>query len=329
MKKTSIAAMGLVALTALAMTACSSGGPAETEGEEAAALTPITVMFAPVHYEAALLADAEGYFEEAGLDVTLKAGADPAAIVSQVLSGEVQIGSTSWGGLSAAVAEGMPVQGIAGNGIVSTEFDSSGVLVREDSDIQTVADLAGRTVGVVGIGNGAEIPLFLQAIDEGMADPATEINQVAIPYPGMQAALESGTVDAVFPTDPFYFQMLEAGARQVAAPVREYQGNSPITIWTASTQWIEENTETVEAFQDAMERAFEFYSLEENKERVLEVRAEHLQTEVSKVSQVITPMSLAINIPELQTQLDAMNEFGFMPELKAADLFWSGTPFNE
>ncbi|MBP1326343.1 ABC-type nitrate/sulfonate/bicarbonate transport system substrate-binding protein [Leucobacter exalbidus] len=328
-KKKLLGTVGVAAITAIAFTACSSGGGTDASGGSGDELTPITVLYAPVHYETAMIAQTEGYFEDAGLDVTLKAGADPAAIVSQVLSGEVEIGATSWGGLSASVAEGMPVVGIAGNGVVSTEIDTSGVLVAADSPIETVADLRGKTVGVVGIGNGTEIPLLLQAIDEGIADPVNEITQVAIPYSGMQAAIESGTVDSVFPADPFYFQMLDAGAKQVAAPVREYQGNSPITVWASATKWVEENPDTAEAFQSAMQQAFDYYEKEENKDAVLQFRADELQVPIDKVSQVLSPMSLAINVPELQAQLDAMHDFGYMRELKAQDMFWSGTPLNE
>lgn len=330
MKKPLKPLIGIAAIAALALTACSGGGESNDSGgsAEEGGLTKLSIQVAPIQYEPAKIAEQEGFFEAAGLEVEISVGAGPAEMLAQVVSGEVDIAATSWSVLAQSINEGMPVLGVAGNGIVSPDFDSSGVLVAADSSIQSVKDLEGGTVGVVGLGTGTEIPLFMQAVDEGIADPATAIEQVAIPYAGMQAALESGTVDAVFPADSFYFQILDSGARQIASPVREYQGKAPVTIWTARTDWIESNEATLEKFQEAMGQAIDFYMDEANKDAVLEIRAEHLGVPVAEVPSTLVPMSLAINFPELQTQLDAMYDFEYLPEVKADDLFWAGAPRN-
>lgn len=331
MKKIATPLIGLAAAAVLTLTAC-GGGSAAPETDEGAgdALTKLSIQVAPIQYEPALIAQQQGYFEDAGLEVDITFGAGPAEMLAAVVSGEVDIAATSWSALAQAVNEGMPVAGIAGNGIVSSEFDSSGVLVAADSDIQTVADLEGKTVGVVGIGTGTEVPLFMQALEEGVEDPEGTITQVAIPYAGMQAALESGTVDAVFPADSFYFQIKESGARQIATPVREFQGNAPVTVWTSKTDWIEANTDTLERFQEAMGNAIDFYMDKANEDAVLQVRADHLEVSIDELpSRTLVPMSLAINFPELQTQLDAMKTFGHLPEMESAELFWTGAPRNE
>jgi ABC-type nitrate/sulfonate/bicarbonate transport system substrate-binding protein len=333
MKKKTLPLLGLAAAAALALSACggSSAPEAETGGStDSAQPTKISIQVAPIQYEPALIAQQEGYFEEAGLDVDITFGAGPAEMLAAVVAGEVEIAATSWSALAQAVNEGMPVEGIAGNGIVSPDFDSSGVLVAADSPIQTVADLEGKTIGVVGIGTGTEVPLFMQALEEGVEDPEGTITQVAIPYAGMQAALESGTVDAVFPADSFYFQIKESGARQIASPVREFQGKAPVTIWTSKVDWVEANADTVERFQEAMSKAIDFYMDEANEDAVLQVRADHLEVSIDELpSRTLVPMSLAINFPELQTQLDAMKTFGHLPEMQSADLFWQGAPRNE
>ena len=76
------------------------------------------------------------------------------------------------------------------------------------------------------------VDIELQAL-EGAGVDVDSVKEVAIPYAGMQAALEQGTVDAVVPADSFYHQMVDAGFVSISNPVREYQGNMPVTVWTA------------------------------------------------------------------------------------------------
>lgn len=327
MKKNTFPLIALAAAAALTLSACGGGSSNDAATDvNGDALIPLTVQVSPIQYEPAVIALQEGYFEDAGLDVTITFGAGPSEMIASALSGDSDVVSTSWAALAQAVAEGSPVSGFMGNGIVSEEIDSSGVLVREDSPIKTVADLEGKSVAVVGIGTGTEIPLFLAAVDAGIENPETSITQVAIPYAGMQASIESGTVDAYFPADSFYFQMLEAGAREIANPVREFQGGNPTTIWTASDKWLADNGDTIERFETAMVQAFEFYMDPANEDATLQVRADHLDVPLEELpTRVLVPMSVDINGEALQTQLDAVSKYSGMPEVTVEELFWSGS----
>lgn len=131
------------------------------------------------------------------MDVGIVNGADPAAQIASAISGEVDIATGSWVNVATSVAQGLPIKAMASNGVVNPDVDNSGVLVAKDSAITELADLKGKTIGVIGVKTGSDLPLFQALEDAGVG--ADEFSEVSVPYARMQAAVETGTVDAVVP----------------------------------------------------------------------------------------------------------------------------------
>lgn len=311
----------------LFLSAC--GEPAASEGEdESQEITSLRVVTAPIQFETAHLAENEGIFEEHGLEVEVLSGADPAAMLSQVVSGDADMASGSWINVATSVAQGVPVSVLAGNGQVSDEIDNSGVLVSEDSEITDLSDLEGKAIGVVGVNTGGDIPV-LQAI-EGAGLDADDVDRVAIPYSGMQAALEQGTVDAVVPADSFYHQMLDAGFVSISNPVREYQGNMPVTVWTARQDWLDENGEVAQKFTAAMDEAIAMYEDPDHLDLVKEMHAEVNQIDPSEAPESYVPADVTLNLGEAQSGIDAMANFGLIDEaIDVEEVLWSEAPRRE
>lgn len=264
-------------------------------------------------------------FEEQGLDVEIVNGADPASQLAQVVSGDVDISTGSWINVATSVAQGVPVNVVGGNGMVDDEVDNSGVLVSKDSGITDLAGLKGKTIGVVGVKTGGDIPV-LQAL-EGAGINIDDVKEVAIPYAGMQAALEQGTVDAVVPADSFYHQLLDAGFISISNPVREYQGNMPVTVWTAKTDWLDKNSATAEKFLAAMTEAVAFYEDPSNLAAVQKINATANQIDIAKAPKDFVPADVTINVKEAQDGIDAMVHFELMEKAVTVDeVLWTNTP---
>lgn len=319
-----VAAMAVMAVMSLA--ACgdaseASGGSGSAEAET----TSLRVATAPIQFEMVHLAENEGIFDKHGLDVEIVNGADPAALLAQVVSGDVDMATGSWINVATSVAQGVPVQVFASNGMVSDKTDNSGVLVPKDSGITSLAGLEGKTIGVVGVNTGGDIPV-LQAL-EGAGVDVDKVKEVAIPYSGMQAALEQGTVDAVVPADSYYHQMLDAGFESISNPVREYQANMPVTVWTARTDWLAENGEDAKKFTEAMDEAIAMYEDPANLDRVKEMHAKVNQIDPSAAPETYVPADVTVNVAEAQAGIDAMAHFGLMPESISVDeVLWSEAP---
>jgi NitT/TauT family transport system substrate-binding protein len=315
-------------LTLLSLAAC---GTSTTPAAGAAAggsegKSSIKVVVAPIHFETAYVAKEKGYFDEAGLSVEIVPGADPSANLAQTVSGQADITTASWGVMTTATAKGMPVKVISGNGVVDPNADNSGIVIPKNSPIKTVADLKGKNVGVNGVNTGGDIPM-LQAAKAAGIDPKS-LTEIAIPYAGMQAALEQGTVEAVFTADSYYHQLVDAGFKSIASPVREFQGNMPVTVWAATDTWLKSNPGTAKKFNEAMAKAATFYNDPANAQAIVDITARVKGVDASKVNpKAYVPVNTSINLSTGQAGIDAMKDLGFVTKpLTAEAMLWADAP---
>lgn len=319
--------VGAAALTATALFLTACGGSADGASAEGGK-TDITVLHAPINYEVLYLAKEQGFFDEVGLNVKVQPGGTAQDNLGQLAGGSADIGIVSWDAAVTATAEGVPLKVISNNAVVSTEFDTSGVVVRKDSGISSMADLKGKTIAFNSIGTGGNVPV-LQALKDAGLTP-DDVTTVAVPYASMEATLENAGsgVDAVFPSDSYYQQITANEAYSVIAnPVREYRGDLGITIWAATEQWLAQNGETAEKFNDAMSQAIEFYDDPANIDAVYKVRSEVSGVSLDDVQYELLPFALATNASVSQGTTDALTEFGLVDEAKSVDdILWAEAP---
>jgi NitT/TauT family transport system substrate-binding protein len=164
--------------------------PAEEPADEPAAMTEISVQlqWVPQAQFAGYFAARDlGFYEEAGLDVTLFDGAVDIVPAVALDTGGADF-AVSWVPRAMAPREqGADVVNIA------QVFQRSGTLqvAFADSGISTVADLADKTVGNWGFGNEAELLAGLRA--NGL-DPTADVTLVQQSFDML--ALLSGDIDA-------------------------------------------------------------------------------------------------------------------------------------
>lgn len=326
---TKVLTPAVAGLTLLSLAACGTSGTPSAAGDAGGGSqgrSAIKVVVAPLHFETAYIAKEKGYFDEAGLSVEIVPGADPSANLAQTVSGQADITTASWGVMTTATAKGMPVKVISGNGVVDPDADNSGILIPKNSDINSVADLKGKNVAVVGVNTGGDIPMLQAAAAAGI-DPKS-ITEIAIPYAGMQAALEQGTVDAAFAADTYYHQLIDAGFKSIASPVREFQGNMPVTVWAATDAWLTSNPGTAKKFNDAMTKAAAFYEDPANVQAIVDITARVKEVDASTVNpKSYVPVNTSINLPTGQAGIDAMKDLGFVTKpLTAEAMLWADAP---
>ncbi|UOQ59080.1 ABC transporter substrate-binding protein [Leucobacter rhizosphaerae] len=334
MKKRLIGTIAVLAAAGLALAGCSAdplGGDAaaETGGAGSSELTPLSLVVAPIHFEPAYIADREGYFEEEGLDVEIIRGADPTSNIARAVSGEVDITTGSLGTLITSAAAGVPIVTIAGNGYTSPDNPTSGIITLASSDIETPADLAGRTVGIQGLNTGSEIPMFLAAEDFGI-DPLS-IERVELASTGMETALSEGTIDAVLASAPYYQQLMARDdVHLVSNPSTEYMAGTPVTLWAATKQWVSDNEDTAAAFVRAMEKAQAFYEDPANVDAILDITAEISEVDrASLTAQALIPVSVAIDEAQAGVQAKAFSTYGIVQKpVTIEEILWSGTPLR-
>jgi len=189
----------------LIVAACSGGGsttsssvpPAESASVEASvapSAEPVelivglgyipSVQFAPFY-----LAQQQGWYAEAGLEVEFQNKIDP-DLITLVGQGAIDVGIGDGTSVIPAVSQGIPVRYLA---TIYGQFPNV-VFARASSGITTAADLEGRKVGTPGrYGSGW---IMLQALLGSAGLTPEDVEIVEYPDFTQRAAVEQGAVDA-------------------------------------------------------------------------------------------------------------------------------------
>ena len=269
--------LGLGLLLVLGMTAAACGGDdddaggtdAGTSGADASDsgsgdLTPIKVGILPVADLAPLYNGIEqGFFEDEGLDVTTEVGQGGAALVPAVQSGEYQFAFGNYVSLMLARQNGVDMQIVSNvvSGADTPDRGTNGLLVAPDSGIESIDDLAGKTFAVTTLDNVAEVNIRTTLREHDVDD--SDIDFVELPFPDMNAAVESGDVDVAWQAEPFITLGEADGLVSVADPMYETTPSMPLAGMFASQSWLEDNPDVANAFYRAMQRSLEAASDEE------------------------------------------------------------------
>ena len=166
----------------------SGDGSAEPSAEPVA-LTVGLGFIPSVQFAQFYLADQQGYYDAAGLDVTFRHGTDY-DVVALVGQGELDLGLADGTSVIPAVSNGIPIKYIA---TIYGRFPSI-VFAKASSGIANAADLKGRKLGIPGRFGSSWI--MLQALLKS-ANLTPEDLEIAL-YPdfGQGAAVTQGAVEA-------------------------------------------------------------------------------------------------------------------------------------
>lgn len=281
--RTASAFAGL-AVAALALTGCvqgetSTGQAAAPEGEQVE--RTLTLDWATYNPLSLIIRD-QGWLEDelASEGVTVEwvqsAGSNKAN--EFLRSGAIDVGSTAGSAALLARSNGSPIKTIG----VYSQPEWSALVVPADSDITSVADLAGRNVAAT---SGTDPYFFLvQALaTEGLTP--NDVTVQNLQHADGWAALQSGAVDAWSGLDPIMGGAIESGAKFL---FRDVDFNS-YGVLNATEAFLEEDPDLAQAVIDAYEHA-RAWALE-NPEETIAILAEAAGIDEAVATQVIEERS--------------------------------------
>ena len=147
------------------------------------------------------IAEAQGYFVDAGLDVTLKNFPLGRDALRSVIQGEADISTVYEAPTVLNLGAGQDL------GILSTLHTSTlshALVALNSSGIGQVSDVKGRRIGVT---PGTSTEYFLSALLVAEGIDSADITKVPIEPDQYEQALSSGTVDALVAFNPVLFQL--------------------------------------------------------------------------------------------------------------------------
>ena len=304
--------VAITASTALVLTAAGCGGAGSKQSSASGVeKSTITVGLLPVADAAQLkLAIDRGFFKAEGLTVKIQMLQGGAEAPPKLSSGALDVSFGAYVPFFMAKAGGFPLH------IVADAFESAPgthtILVARDSPIHTVKDLADKKIGVNVKHNLSS--LIVQATLQPQGVKLDDYkNFVAIPFPNMQAALTSHSVDAVQAVEPFSTQMQKSiGARLITDLSRGPTANFPIAGYASTDKWAKQNPKTLAAFRRAIIKA---QLLLADRQMLAQTLPTYTRIDASTAATLHVGLyPTSINTTRLQRVADVMQEYGYSKE---------------
>ena len=183
-----LALSSLLAVLIGALTGCGGAENAETlDGLESVTLT--LDWYPNADHAGIYAAQAEGFFEEAGLEVEIQQPSDPAAVLQLVAAGQSDFGISYENEMTNAAARDVPVRSVMA--IMQEPLNS--IISLEESGITAPEDLAGKKIGYAGQSFGTAV--VDTVLREAGEDPSS-VEKINVGL-DLRPALISERVDAI------------------------------------------------------------------------------------------------------------------------------------
>jgi NitT/TauT family transport system substrate-binding protein len=195
---------------------------------------------------------AEGYYKQAGLDVTITQGNGSGNTAQLVAAGRAQLAYADAVAVSQLIAKGAPMK------VVATIYQSNPneVDALKKAGIKSLKDLVGKKVGIpAGSSQATMLPLLLKANNLRESD----LTLMNMPLQSMVPALLQGQVDAILGSVDSYRIQLEAqGADLNTYLFADYGVPTVSTSIFASNSFIKDNPDALRKFVAASLKGWSF-----------------------------------------------------------------------
>ncbi|MCI9219403.1 MAG: ABC transporter substrate-binding protein [Lachnospiraceae bacterium] len=287
MRKLSIKKAGAVCLALLTAAAALAGCGAGEAGTAKDSKTKVvlnevahSIFYAPMY-----VAIEEGYFEEAGLELTLVTGFGADKTMTAVLTGEADIGfmgseSTIYtyaGGTQDYVVNFAQLTQRAGNFLVSREP------IEDFSwDMLKGQDVLGGRAG------GMPEMVFEYILEKNGIDPRADVNiDQSIDFGSTAAAFSGGQGDFTVEFEPHATSLEQKGEGYVVASLGEDSGYVPYTSFSAKKSYLENNKDTVQAFTDALQKGMDYVQSHTPEEIAKVIAPQFAETDMETLTTIV------------------------------------------
>lgn len=241
-----------LAVLAIALVLAACGEKSEEGGSERESFN-LTLDFYPNPDHAGIyMAQKLGYFEEAGLDVSIDTPSDPAAPMKQVAAGRSDLAISYEPEVALAREQGLDVVAVAA--LVNRPLTS--MIWLQKSGIKGVADLKGKTIATAGI---PYQDAFLKTILSRVKLTPDDVKAVNVGF-GLLPALVGGSAQAMLGgfLNVEGVDLRERGKGPVVTPVDQLGVPTyDELVLVARRQSLEDNPEKFRLFLAALERGTE------------------------------------------------------------------------
>lgn len=164
---------------------------------------------------AMFIADAKGYFKDAGIEVNFNAFDSAAKMIAPLGTGQLDVGAgAASSGLYNAVGRGIDVRVVADKARNAPGYGFQAFMVRkaliDNGTVKTFKDLKGRKVAIVSAAS-SDASVLNEAMKSVGLTYDDDVEKVYLGFPQHVAALANGAIDASITTEPTVSAIVKAG----------------------------------------------------------------------------------------------------------------------
>ena len=306
------AAAAIAALAAITTAGCASGPAAIKASSTGPEIAHLVIAAVPTASSAGVyVAQRDGLFRRAGLDVKVVSISAGANVTPQLLNGRIQVVNGAYASFIEAQVHGAARFHILADGYAGAP-DVGEVVVPPDGGISSVKQLRGKTIAVNARGGVAQLLVSSALADQGV--PAATVQFVVMGFASIPAALQAHRVDAAYLPEPYLSQAEEQLGSDPLLDVNQGATQDfPIDGYAATVQWCRKYPRTAAAVAKALD---EGQALADTNRPLVE-KALTKDTTITK--EIAAIMALG-NFPDtvdtahLQRVPDLMQSFGLLKQ---------------
>ena len=271
---------GTIALSGILLTGC--GGNKNTDGLTKVTLNEVahSIFYAPQY-----VAIEEGYFEDAGIDLTLVTGFGADKTMTALVSGEADIGFM--GSESTVYAYNEGASDYAVNFAQLTQRAGNFLVARKEMPDFTWEQLKGAAV-LGGRNGGMPEMVFEYILKQHGIDPDTNLTiDKSIDFGSTAAAFAGGQADYTVEFEPGATTLEQEGAGYVVASLGVDSGYIPYTAYSARASFLEEHPDTVQKFADALQQGLDYVNSHTPEEIAQVIRPQFKETDLDTITAIV------------------------------------------
>jgi NitT/TauT family transport system substrate-binding protein len=323
---TAITSFMLAAFAAGTLAACGSGSPATpaSSGKSSASAITVKVGTAPISdFGQIFVAQAEGYFAKAGLNVeTTTVSSGPEGIAA-VKGGSLDITYSAALPMFLSTAQGLGLSFLGPGDEQAPGHWVSQLAVSANSPYTSEAQVLaqGKKIGMIGSSSPDAIALDLKLAQMHVA--ATSVPIVSLPVPDLLTALTTSEVNSSIPQGPFLPMGLANHSIRVLDPAFESILGAvvPTGGYVATAAWIKSNATAAAAFDKAISQATQY--IDANPASATAIINAATKTPAAIAKLVVFPQFVSrLSDASLQAQIDQAHTVGILAaKVSASSLF--------
>ena len=212
----------------------------------------ITIGYQPSDHDAALfVAEAQEQYKNQGLNVKTVQFKNGGDMLTAMASGDVDIGYLGLTPALSGIQNGVPIKVVSG-----AQLEGSAILVGEDSNINSVADLKGKTVATLGEASIQHFLLSYALNESGLS--IDDVEESGMKSADMVTALRDNKVDAIFVPEPFATTVVENGYGRILEDSGDIISEHPCCVIVASDDFIKNHPNETKKIVEINTNATEF-----------------------------------------------------------------------